>query len=122
MSFSHSSSSCLRKIKEAFENANISEKRIRKTCLTCNFDIEKSIAKLSKEEAFKKNLLVALKEKINFEPSSETTNNCCEIFKYDEQKCLTYLTNLAKKFNQQNQQINQQREAALLVSLEITSK
>jgi hypothetical protein len=118
MAFSRSSSSCLRKIKEAFENANISEKRIRKTCLQCNFDIEKSIAKLSKEEAFKKTLLVALKEKINFEPSSETTNNCCEIFKYDEQKCLTYLTNLASK------KFNQQREAALLVSLEtaITSK
>jgi hypothetical protein len=105
MSFSHSSSSCLRKIKEAFENANISEKRIRKTCLICNFDIEKSIAKLSKEEAVKKNLLVALKEKINFEPSSETTNNCCEIFKYDEQKCLTYLTNLATNLINKEKQL-----------------
>lgn len=71
MAFTYSSSSCLRKIKEAFENANISEKRIRKTCLMCNFDIEKSIAKLSKEEAFKKIYLSHSRKKLILNPPAK---------------------------------------------------
>lgn len=103
MSYSHSSSRCLRKIKTATESHeyNVSDKRIREACLQSNFDVEKAVEKLLKEETVKKKLIAYLSDNFDNIPSENIIDNYCYILKYDEKKCFSHFTKVTKEMNEQ---------------------
>jgi hypothetical protein len=87
----------LRKIREICINNGhvIDECRIKKACLTSNFDIQDAAQKLLKEESFKIKLF-ELSKTCGYYPSKNIINWCCKKKHFNREKTLNYFIKISK--------------------------